>query len=492
MPSPLVHTALVSLVPQHWLDANAASWPLHRKLAGVGLVLIALCAPDFDFAVRFLDAPAVVHGGSLHSIAAAVVFGVGFAMLGSFVLGWKRSLTGLAVIGALCYGSHIALDWATYGRGVALFWPISEARWQSPVLLFFGLHHSQPTAWQLHAWTVLTEAPVVGLILAIAFWQRSRTRGNKQMLEAAKPAPSPAINQGSHSDHSQRSRPANAAHPARAHDCHQGAIADTHVHLHPCHNLSVTLAWAERRFDEHRDTCGLSESSAGVLMLAESAGMNEFEAIKRGQRSLGTRWKVRQLAEPCSLRLTNKAGNPIYLVAGRQVVTEQKLEVLGLGVCHGLEDGRSIDETIRSVRRLGGLAVLPWGLGKWWGGRGRVILNTVRKWNDVICLADNAGRWRGMPPSPLFVEAKRRAAPVLAGSDPLPLPWEQTKMARLCSVIDGEVDPEAPFRSIQQNIQNARAVHNVGEAEPLWNMVRSQWALRQGHHVSVDMQEVHA
>lgn len=53
-------------------------------------------------------------------------------------------------------------------------------------------------------------------------------------------------------------------------------------------------------------------------------------------------------------------------MAGRQIVTAEKLEVLALGTDLDIDDGRPIREVLSLVTENGGLPVIPWGAGKWW------------------------------------------------------------------------------------------------------------------------------
>ena len=72
-----------------------------------------------------------------------------------------------------------------------------------------------------------------------------------------------------------------------------------------------------------------------------------------------------------SLTASSKSGQDLSIVAGRQIVTAENLEILALGFDAGLDDGLPIDEVILAVQAAGALCVLPWGFGKWTGKRGQ-------------------------------------------------------------------------------------------------------------------------
>jgi hypothetical protein len=105
---------------------------------------------------------------------------------------------------------------------------------------------------------------------------------------------------------------------------------------------------------------------------------------------------------------------------GRQVVTVEDLELLALNCRMEVADrGYRLGELIDRVREAGGTPVVPWGFGKWSGGRGRVVRELLETRQDFL-LADNGNRLRGTAEPLLLGEGRRRGMSILAGSDPLP------------------------------------------------------------------------
>ena len=180
MPSPLVHSSLLAATPWPWLNEGRTSRPRWRVIAGVALMLLALGGPDLDFALRLLpEGPWQAHGAYMHSIGAALVFGMLFSLPARWLADWRRPWWALGSIGATCYLSHVLLDTGTNGRGVMLFWPISDARWQTPLPLFFGVHHSHLWRWDWHLLTILTEMPIAALIIWAGLrWRTRRVRSS--------------------------------------------------------------------------------------------------------------------------------------------------------------------------------------------------------------------------------------------------------------------------------------------------------------------------
>ena len=70
-----------------------------------------------------------------------------------------------AIGGLLCCWSHIAMDYFTVGRGVMLFWPLSLARFDSPVKAFYGLRWSAGLWSTHHLYTFVTEILFIASLL---------------------------------------------------------------------------------------------------------------------------------------------------------------------------------------------------------------------------------------------------------------------------------------------------------------------------------------
>jgi inner membrane protein len=68
------------------------------------------------------------------------------------------------------------MDALTAERGVMLFWPLTQARFSSPVKLFYGLQWGLGWFSIWHLWTIFTESVFVALVLfAVNFFQKRRS-----------------------------------------------------------------------------------------------------------------------------------------------------------------------------------------------------------------------------------------------------------------------------------------------------------------------------
>lgn len=217
----------------------------------------------------------------------------------------------------------------------------------------------------------------------------------------------------------------------------QPVRVDGHVHLHPRFDAGAFLDAAAA----HAPPAGL------VLCLTESAGVRRFDQLARTP-SVG-RWTLELISEPESLAFA-RTGTTITLIAGRQIITAERVEVLALATLADLDDGRPLADTLDAVLAACAVAVLPWGFGKWWGARGRLVAAELRSRGRTVAIGDNAGRPRGARPHPIFRLARELGVPVLPGSDPLDLShhlaWAGSYGFELASPLDA-LAPAADLRA---------------------------------------------
>jgi hypothetical protein len=235
-------------------------------------------------------------------------------------------------------------------------------------------------------------------------------------------------------------------------------LVDGHVHVHACFDEAVFLHAAEQN---------LRTAVEGflVLMLAEITGHDVFARWRAGQCA----WPVQPTAEDCSLRLADR----LLVIAGRQVVSAEGVEVLAQCTAAHFADGQPLDETIREILAAGALAVLPWGVGKWLGRRGELVAEAAARY--PVLLGDNAGR-----PALWPFPARLRGLPVLPGTDPLALPSQQAVVGSYGFALTAPIDPDYPARSICQALTDRTPVTPQGRRVSLLTFLRQQIGLRIG------------
>ncbi|MEX0745755.1 MAG: hypothetical protein WD118_09140, partial [Phycisphaeraceae bacterium] len=193
-------------------------------------------------------------------------------------------------------------------------------------------------------------------------------------------------------------------------------------------------------------------------------------------------WRVEPTNESCALRL-RAAGQPtLVLVAGRQIVTRQRLEVLALGTRTMFDDRNDIAATIAQVHRDGALPVLPWGFGKWLFGRGRIVRDLIDSPPvPTLCLGDNGGRPCGSMTPTLLKRAGRPGRPripVLPGSDPLPFAHQVGRIGRYGFTIAVDLAGPRPFDALREALTAGVAPLPVGRRDGWCAFARAQLAMR--------------
>ena len=254
----------------------------------------------------------------------------------------------------------------------------------------------------------------------------------------------------------------------------QGVVfADAHVHIHDCFDESRFLDAAARNF-LNQARIRTSGGAAFVIFLTESAGADKFGTFakrakneSRTNRSGGEAWDFSFTDDERCLVARRSRGCELEIVAGRQIVTAERLEVLALGTLQKWKDGLPIGAVIESIREVGAIPVLPWGFGKWLGQRGRVIGSLMEEFgNGSVYLGDNGGRPRIIPDPQQFEIADQRGIRILPGSDPLPFLRNTTGPGRSASLSKRPIfQGAAGLRSANRyGMVEARLIVSVG-----WN-----------------------
>ncbi len=262
-------------------------------------------------------------------------------------------------------------------------------------------------------------------------------------------------------------------------------LVDTHIHAHPCFDIGNFLDAARIRMNAE---IASADPLDRVLCLTEAHGQRFFRTMlaQREQTVAGT-WRVRESPEPVSIRIENEAGHSLWFVAGRQIVASERLELLCLGHDADLPDRvHSLCELTERILAEGGLPVLPWGFGKWTGGRGRAVKNHLEREavSGAFCLGDNGNRPSLWPEPAAFGIARARNIPVLPGSDPLPLASACEDAGRYGLRMDGRLPPESPWAHLRARlVRPDTSCAPYGRRESLLRFFWNQTRLRLGSSV---------
>jgi hypothetical protein len=246
-------------------------------------------------------------------------------------------------------------------------------------------------------------------------------------------------------------------------------FVDSHVHIYDCFDVDFFLDSALRNFRRASGQHGTSSGDPAVfvLLLTERKKENwykktlqQLESSDHGQVPVAEKWEVFRSGDADFLTATRKDSTEIkiYLVPGQQIYTREKIEVLGLYSQTENFDGLSFEETITILNRNGAVSVLPWGVGKWFGKRGKILhsfINGTRV--SGLYLGDNGGRPLLWPTPKLFRLAAGKGIIVLPGSDVLPLPEEAGRVAGFGFCLDNSSSTMDPIAYLKEQLRSYNA-----------------------------------
>lgn len=260
---------------------------------------------------------------------------------------------------------------------------------------------------------------------------------------------------------------------------------DAHVHIHEDVNIDTLLTSAVQNFQQAEKTLtsSASQPSQYVLCLTEIQAAQEFHELKSQAQAASadpSHWQIRATRENDSLVVTHPDFGELIIIAGRQIVTSEKLEVLALGTDKSIPDGNSITDVINGVQELDALAVIPWGFGKWIGKRGAVLDRVLREpFRQPIFLGDNSGRPKHWRQPPHFVKARKYGMRILPGSDPLPFPSEFKRIGSFGFVMEGDVSNINAAADLKRILlEENRTVQTYGQLENPYRFLRNQIAMQ--------------
>ena len=264
-------------------------------------------------------------------------------------------------------------------------------------------------------------------------------------------------------------------------------FVDAHVHIHDCFSLQKFFDAAARNFAFHSSKVVPMASCRYVLCLTETYGADKFGDLSRQadensnkERTAEIAWRLRHSGDDRCLIACHPVFGEIAIVAGRQIVTTEKLEILALGSVEIWEDGLVASDIVESVNSSGAIPVLPWGFGKWLGRRRHVAESLIEKYGDgSLYLGDNSGRPRILPDPSAFGAAKELGMRTLPGSDPLPFKSEYDKAGSFGFYVDLVVSRECIWTGLCALLkQGSGNLHFYGSLESPLRFVRNQIAMQ--------------
>jgi hypothetical protein len=208
--------------------------------------------------------------------------------------------------------------------------------------------------------------------------------------------------------------------------------------------------------------------------------MNRFDELANSAGQSVGRWLIRSEQWPEAI-VAACAGEPtLAVIAGRQIATREKLEVMPIGCRHAFGEGLAFETVLERAIAESRFCVVPWGFGKWTGDRGLLVKKLMRSpAAEKIYLGDNGGRLRWGPRPALFALAAQHGIPVLPGSDPFPFPSHAARIGSYGFLLHGNVDPDnLGFSIVNLIVENRREVVCYGHRTGAFKFVCNQFAMQ--------------
>lgn len=265
-------------------------------------------------------------------------------------------------------------------------------------------------------------------------------------------------------------------------------LVDAHVHIYDCFDLEKFFDAAYANFKSAAEQLSHGSDLTGILLLAETSKDDWFQRLadyadgnELPEGKDTGNWNFRRADEAHSLLAESGDSKNLILIAGRQIVAREGLEILALFTTERFEDGAPIEKLIDDIIDKDAVPVIPWGVGKWFGNRGKVVKKIIENHNNALFyLGDNGNRPVFWPQPKLFRQAGQRGIQVLPGSDPLPFVSESVRAGSYGFVMQTQIDFKESAMLIKQMLIDGanNALRVFGRLEKshrfLLNQLRTQ------------------
>ena len=261
---------------------------------------------------------------------------------------------------------------------------------------------------------------------------------------------------------------------------------DAHVHLHgtPTAALVARLAGAAAGADGEADAGSGARAPSGcrgvVWCLADMPGVRTLATLGASafEGALRKAGATSVDARPEAMRVVSPDWT-LHLIDGEQRVGSEGLEVLVVGGKLGPDAPRTTEGIVDRALERDLLPILPWGVGKWLGARGRAVSRLVARdgYRGRIALADSGTRPALWPRPAQLDAAAARGIAVLHGSDALRVANDQERTGRFGAIVPAATG-DGPLADLRAHVRAAPAPVHFGRPISTWRFVRSQALLR--------------
>ncbi len=256
---------------------------------------------------------------------------------------------------------------------------------------------------------------------------------------------------------------------------------DSHVHFYENFNPDIFIKSVTENFKNlsNKDETKF-EKAIKIIFLTESGENDFFNRIKNNSLPMKNKdVHTERTGEECSILIKSNGDSLFYIIRGRQIITEENIEVLSVGPGQKIKDGLPANEVLEILRERDELAILAWGVGKWLFKRGKVVkklLNSPKA--PLLIIGDNSARPSIWFKPFIYRRGEKLGIPIVNGSDPLPLDGETERAGSYFSILKGNFDPNKPLESIKNILKSdTKNIKNLGKRDSLINFLNRQFKI---------------
>lgn len=262
--------------------------------------------------------------------------------------------------------------------------------------------------------------------------------------------------------------------------------ADGHVHVYPAYDIKALFSNLIQNLDRLTRAAGYAESATigngihKLAFLAESREHDFFSRLQDQDKAIVDKsLEITSGPDPVCVTVSLQGVGRVCLVAGRQIVTCERLEILALAMRAKIPDGLPIRDVIQRVIAGGGIPVLAWSPGKWLFARGQLVRDLIESDEEqVLRLGDTSLRPTLWPEPRLMQLARKRGLAIIPGSDPLPFAGEERYAGTYGFIYQGAFDAARPVASIRQILTGSGVITSAGERCSPWAVARRLYQLK--------------
>ena len=260
-------------------------------------------------------------------------------------------------------------------------------------------------------------------------------------------------------------------------------VFDGHVHIYDCYDVDTFFSTAFVNFSREGGRLQAESSTTYFMLMAEATGVYYFKqlremALESRETSGSVRFEISDDSFALHVYHNDFPSMRLIIVAGRQLITKERLELLALMTDEDFEDGLDLSATVDAVIEAGGIPVCPWGAGKWLGQRGKVLEKYLMDPGELFFVGDSGGRPSFWPRPSLF-DTGNIVGRILSGSDPLPLVGEEIKVGCFGGVIPQDCPQDLPATFLRDQFRKSETIISAfGQACSPVSFIKNQIALR--------------